>query len=87
MVTKSGSPFPSPSRRKAELRILISHNFFICAWIFTKFGGIYSGTGRNMPQTLNFTKLSRYRLNLDNRVPGSLKVVVGKAELRAESGF
>ena len=75
--------------RKAEsAKSRVAHNFFICAWIFTKFGGIYSGTGRSMPQTLNFTKLSRYRLNLRySRVPGSLKVVVGKAELRAESGF
>ena len=24
----------------------VAHNFFICAWIFTKFGGIYSGTGK-----------------------------------------
>ena len=60
VVTKSGSPSPSPSWEKAELRTEIACHFFNCAWIFTKFGGIYSGVNRNMMQTLNFTKLARY---------------------------
>ena len=59
--SKSGSP--NPSRRKAELRILMAHFFFICAWIFTRFGGIYSGMSRGMPKTFNFTKLSKCWLN------------------------
>ena len=36
------------------IQFKIAHNFFICAWIFTKFGGIYSGTGRKNATNFEF---------------------------------
>ena len=85
VVTKSGSS--SPSRRNAELRILIARHFFICAWIFAKLGGFYSGTSRSLPQTLNFTKLPRYRLNLRKPCPNFIKSGSWKSRVESRVGI